>query len=188
MFPVIQSALQFSHSPALSETAGVAWRTVIVILCCNSSRAALLKLRCSKNFSSLNKYLARARKATQAGTGFVFGYLGGAALPFAETGAGSSFVPRSCAAAGARDSALSSPFYWRILPWVVRGISRVLEAVMGVGGAVGLSTATLSAWSKPRSSSAACADVARRALYRDGVRYGRHLGHRDGDLREFSGR
>jgi CNT family concentrative nucleoside transporter len=32
-------------------------------------------------------------------------------------------------------------FYWRILPPVVRGFSRVLERTLGVGGAVGLSTA-----------------------------------------------
>ena len=39
-------------------------------------------------------------------------------------------------------SALSSLlFYWRLLPWIVRMISRVFERVMGVGGAVALSTA-----------------------------------------------
>ena len=39
-------------------------------------------------------------------------------------------------------SALSSLlFYWRVLPAIVRGASAVLEKVMGVGGAVGLSTA-----------------------------------------------
>jgi CNT family concentrative nucleoside transporter len=32
-------------------------------------------------------------------------------------------------------------FYWRILPAVVRGVSWALERSMGVGGAVGLSTA-----------------------------------------------
>ncbi|MCE9640480.1 MAG: nucleoside:proton symporter, partial [Betaproteobacteria bacterium] len=77
------------------------------------------------------------------GTGFVFGYLGGAALPYAETGAGSSFILAFRALPLVLViSALSSLlFYWRILPWIVRGISRVLEATMGVGGAVGLSTA-----------------------------------------------
>src|SRR5260221_3296180 len=32
-------------------------------------------------------------------------------------------------------------FYWRILPPVVRGMAWVLERTLGVGGAVGLSTA-----------------------------------------------
>jgi CNT family concentrative nucleoside transporter len=39
-------------------------------------------------------------------------------------------------------SALSALlFHWRILPWLVRGLSRLLEAALGIGGAVGLSTA-----------------------------------------------
>jgi CNT family concentrative nucleoside transporter len=39
-------------------------------------------------------------------------------------------------------SALSALlFYWRILPAIVRGLSWLLERVMGVGGVVGLSTA-----------------------------------------------
>jgi CNT family concentrative nucleoside transporter len=39
-------------------------------------------------------------------------------------------------------SALSSLlFYWRILPLIVRGMSALLERTMGIGGAVGLSTA-----------------------------------------------
>src|SRR3954466_9830861 len=32
-------------------------------------------------------------------------------------------------------------FYWRILPPVVRGFSRLLERTLGIGGAVGLATA-----------------------------------------------
>jgi CNT family concentrative nucleoside transporter len=39
-------------------------------------------------------------------------------------------------------SALSALlFYWRVLPWLVRGFSLVLEKSLGVGGVVGLSTA-----------------------------------------------
>jgi concentrative nucleoside transporter, CNT family len=39
-------------------------------------------------------------------------------------------------------SALSALlFYWRVLPWIVRGFSLVLEKTMGVGGAIGLSSA-----------------------------------------------
>jgi CNT family concentrative nucleoside transporter len=32
-------------------------------------------------------------------------------------------------------------FYWRVLPWLVRLLSAVLEKTLGIGGAVGLSTA-----------------------------------------------
>jgi CNT family concentrative nucleoside transporter len=39
-------------------------------------------------------------------------------------------------------SALSALlFYWRVLPWLVRMLSAVLEKTLGIGGAVGLSTA-----------------------------------------------
>jgi CNT family concentrative nucleoside transporter len=39
-------------------------------------------------------------------------------------------------------SALSSLlFYWRVLPWLVGLISRLLRKTLGIGGAVGLSAA-----------------------------------------------
>jgi CNT family concentrative nucleoside transporter len=79
--------------------------------------------------------------ATTAGTAFVFGYLGGAALPF---------VPRPIPALPfvlafralplvLVISALSALlFHWRILPLVVRGFSWCLRKTMGLGGAEGL--------------------------------------------------
>ena len=104
----------------------------------------LLKVPLFKQFFfSLNDGLMALEKATQAGTAFVFGYLGGGKLPFAEQPQTSSFVlafralPLILVV-----SALSSLlFYWRVLPFIVRSISAVLEKTMGVGGAVGLSTA-----------------------------------------------
>jgi CNT family concentrative nucleoside transporter len=123
----------------------VAWRTVIAGVALQFVlAAALLKLTVFKQFFfALNEALRALERSTQAGTAFVFGYLGGSALPFAETGPGSSFILAFRALPLVLViSALSSLlFYWRVLPWIVRGISRVLEAVMGVGGAVGLSTA-----------------------------------------------
>jgi CNT family concentrative nucleoside transporter len=123
----------------------VAWRTVIAgIVLQIVLAAALLKLAVFKQFFlALNDILLALERATQAGTAFVFGYVGGAALPFAESGPGSSFVLAFRALPIILViSALSSLlFYWRVLPWIVRHISRALEATMGVGGAVGLSTA-----------------------------------------------
>jgi CNT family concentrative nucleoside transporter len=116
--------------------AGIALQVVLA--------AALLKLTIFKHFFlALNETLLALEKATQAGTAFVFGYLGGALPPFAETGGGSSFVLAFRALPLILViSALSSLlFYWRVMPVIVRAISRVLEATMGVGGAVGLSTA-----------------------------------------------
>jgi len=123
----------------------VAWRTIIAgIVLQIVLAAALLRLDLFKHvFIALNNALLVLEKAAQAGTSFVFGYLGGAPLPFAETGPGSSFTLAFRALPFILViSALSSLlFYWRVLPWIVRVISRVLEKTMGVGGAVGLSTA-----------------------------------------------
>ena len=150
MLPVLQSAFGFVAILGLAWLASenrrvVAWRTVIAGVALQIVfGAALLKLTVFKQFFlALNDALLALEKATQAGTTFVFGYLGGAALPYAETGAGSTFILAFRALPLVLViSALSSLlFYWRILPWIVRGISRVLEATMGVGGAVGLSTA-----------------------------------------------
>jgi CNT family concentrative nucleoside transporter len=43
-------------------------------------------------FLALNELLLTLERATQAGTAFVFGYLGGAPLPYAESHARASFV------------------------------------------------------------------------------------------------
>ena len=81
--------------------------------------------------------------ATRAGTAFVFGYLGGGALPFDPKTPGSEFI---LAFNGLPIVLVMSVlttllFYWKILPLVVRGFSWALERTLGIGGAVGLSTA-----------------------------------------------
>ena len=43
-------------------------------------------------FLLLNDGVEALEKATEAGTGFVFGYLGGGPLPFAETQPGAAFI------------------------------------------------------------------------------------------------
>jgi concentrative nucleoside transporter, CNT family len=70
----------------------------------------------------------------------VFGYLGGGPLPFDEKFAGASFILAFQALPLVLVmSALSSlMFYWRVLPWIVRNFSRVLERLFGLGGAEGL--------------------------------------------------
>ena len=150
MSSILQSAFGFIAILALAWLASenrrvVAWRTIIAgIVLQIVLAAALLRLDLFKHvFIALNNALLVLEKAAQAGTSFVFGYLGGAPLPYAETGPGSSFTLAFRALPFILViSALSSLlFYWRVLPWIVRAISRVLEKTMGVGGAVGLSTA-----------------------------------------------
>jgi CNT family concentrative nucleoside transporter len=123
----------------------VPWRIVLSgVLLQIILAALLLKTPPLKQFFlALNDALLALERATQAGTAFVFGYLGGAPLPFAESHAGASFVLAFRALPLVLVvSALSALlFYWRVLPFIVKSISVVLEKTLGVGGAVGLSTA-----------------------------------------------
>jgi len=94
-------------------------------------------------FALVNRAVNAIAEATQAGTSFVFGYVGGGALPFALTTPGAEFVLAFQALPIVLVMSVLTTllFYWRILPPVVRGFSWALERTMGVGGAVGLSTA-----------------------------------------------
>ena len=81
--------------------------------------------------------------ATRAGTSFVFGYLGGGPLPFELKVPGSEFILAFQALPLVLVMSVLTTllFYWRILPPIVRGFAWALERTLGVGGAVGLSTA-----------------------------------------------
>ena len=104
----------------------------------------LLKLLPSElAFGWLNRAVEALQRATEAGSGFVFGYLGGGPLPFEETRVGASFVLAFRALPMVLVvSALSALlFYWRVLPRVVAAFAWLLERSLGVGGAVGVSAA-----------------------------------------------
>ncbi|MBF0134336.1 MAG: nucleoside:proton symporter [Magnetococcales bacterium] len=94
-------------------------------------------------FLWLNDWVIALQNAAGKGTAFVFGYLGGGDLPFAKGGSGTTFILAFQALPLVLlVSALSALLYhWRVLPWVVAGISRLLQKGMGVGGAVALSAA-----------------------------------------------
>jgi CNT family concentrative nucleoside transporter len=94
-------------------------------------------------FMLLNRMVAALQAATTAGTSFVFGYLGGAQLPFVETFPGSSFILAFQALPMVLlMSALSSLlFFWKLMPAVVRALSWGLRKTMRIGGAEGLSNA-----------------------------------------------
>ena len=99
----------------------------------------LLKLPISQTiFGWTNDAIGMLQQATQAGTSFVFGYLGGGNAPFAGTSAGSTFVLAFQALPLILViSALSALlFYWRILPAIVKGFAWALHKSMGVGGPV----------------------------------------------------
>ncbi|MBT2969771.1 MAG: nucleoside:proton symporter [Candidatus Thiodiazotropha sp. (ex Ctena orbiculata)] len=116
--------------------AGLALQLVIALL--------LLKLSLFQAlFIQLNQILLLVQQATEAGTSFVFGYLGGAESPFLESDSGSSFILAFRALPLVLViSALSALlFYWRVLPLVVELFSWLLRKSLGVSGALGLGAA-----------------------------------------------
>ncbi len=124
---------------------GVPWRTVFGGVALQVALAAVL-LKSSvvrAAFVSLNDAMLAVEAATRAGTSMVFGFLGGAPLPYAETAAGASFVLafRALPVVLVMSALSALLFHWRVLPLLVRLMSALLEKVLGVGGAVGLSTA-----------------------------------------------
>ncbi len=131
---------------ALSEDrARVSWKVVGIGLGLQLVLAFLmLKLPpVQAVFSHLNGIVLALQEATKAGTAFVFGYIGGGPLPFAESYPGASFtlafqaLPLILVV-----SALSAVlFHWRILPMVVKGFAWALEKTLGVSGASGFAVA-----------------------------------------------
>lgn len=125
-----------SRFPLRIVVAGVALQFMLA--------AALLYLPGLKDaFVALNDGLLALERATRAGTSFVFGYLGGAALPFAEPYPGAAFVLalRALPIVLVMSALSALLFYWKILPLVVRGFAWLLERSLGIGGALGLGAA-----------------------------------------------
>ncbi len=94
-------------------------------------------------FALVNDGVDAIADATKAGTSFVFGYVGGGPLPFELKVPGSEFILAFQALPVVLVMSVLTTllFYWRILPPIVRGFAWLLERTLGVGGAVGLSTA-----------------------------------------------
>jgi CNT family concentrative nucleoside transporter len=123
----------------------VAWRQAATALIGTVALAALmLKVPQARTlFGVVNDAVDAIAAATRAGTGFVFGYIGGAPLPFDLKTPGRDFVLAFQALPVVLVMSVLTTllFYWGILPPIVRGFSWVLERTLRVGGAVGLSTA-----------------------------------------------
>ena len=83
------------------------------------------------------------QRATDAGTSFVFGFLGGAPLPFTETAPGASYVIAFRALPMVLViSALSALlFHWGALQKLTAGFAWLLRRALGISGALALSTA-----------------------------------------------
>jgi CNT family concentrative nucleoside transporter len=105
---------------------------------------ALLKLPfVARAFLLLNDAVEALQKATDAGTGFVFGYLGGGELPFVETHPGASFIFafRALPLVLVISALATLLFYWGVLQRIVQGFAWVLRRSVGIGGPLGLGAA-----------------------------------------------
>lgn len=94
-------------------------------------------------FALTGRAVEALARATQAGTSLVFGHLGGAPLPYAETIPGGSFILFFQALplvllVGALSAVL---FHWGVLPAVVALLARGLRRLFGLSGACNLSVA-----------------------------------------------
>ncbi len=121
------------HVPLRIALGGVALQIGLAILLIKFPPATAL-------FFMLNDGVAALQKATDAGTGLVFGYLGGAALPFSEVNPGRSFILafRAFPLVLVISALASLMLYWGILQRIVGGFAFVLRNTLGIGGALGL--------------------------------------------------
>lgn len=111
---------------------------------CFALAAVLLKSPWLTNaIGWLNAGVEGISSATRAGTSFVFGYIGGGDAPFEVTNAAASFslAFQALPVVLVMSALTTLLFHWRILQPVVRAFAWALERTMGIGGAVGLSTA-----------------------------------------------
>ncbi len=111
------------------------WGLALILLHSPPARGGIL---------ALNHMMEALQTATDAGTHFVFGFLGGGDLPFVETHPGASFVlafkilPLVLVI-----SALSSLLlYWGILQRITGAFAWVLRRILGISGALALGAAT----------------------------------------------
>lgn len=123
----------------------IPWRTVVVALALQFVLALILiKFPFSRNiFIVLNNIVFSLEKATKAGTSFVFGYLGGGEVPFVQTKEGQTYILafRGLPLILVMSALTSLLYYWRILPFVVKGFASLLQRTLGIGGAEGFGIA-----------------------------------------------
>ena len=123
----------------------VSWRTVAAGLALQLGLALLLLKvpGASVVFLLLNDGVGALQKATDAGTGFVFGYLVGAPLPFVETRPGASFILafKALPLVLVISALAALLFHWGVLQAVLRGFAWLLRRWLGIGGALALGAA-----------------------------------------------
>ena len=131
---------------AISERrSAVSWRQIAIALALTIFTALVLIKAppVARVFGAINDAIGAIAAATRAGTSFVFGYVGGGPLPFDLKSPGADFALAFQALPIVLVMSVLTTllFYWGVLPPLVRGFAWLLRRTLGVGGAVGLSTA-----------------------------------------------
>src|SRR5260370_28729351 len=90
----------------------------------------------ARAFGAVNDAVNTISAASRAGTSFVFGYLGGGALPFDLKSPGADFILAFQALPIILVMSVLTTllFYWRVLPPIVRGMAWLVEGTPGVRG------------------------------------------------------
>ena len=149
-FPMLQSvcgllAFVFIAWILSENRRGVRLRLVVIGLGLQIVLAlVLLKVPVFRDvFLVLNRAAEALEEGTRAGTGFVFGYLGGGPLPFQEPypGAAYIFAFRGLPVIVVTAALSSLLYHWKVIPVLVRGVSCALQRTMGIGGALGVGCA-----------------------------------------------
>lgn len=132
----------------LSENrrAPVSWRLIAAGLSLQIALAlVLLEVPFARNaLYSLNGVVDALSQATQAGTAFVFGFVGGGMAPFDVTKPQNTYsLAFQALPLVLVMSALSALlWHWRVLPVIVKGFAYLLQQALSIGGAVGLGSAS----------------------------------------------
>jgi CNT family concentrative nucleoside transporter len=123
------------------------WRIAIVGIALQAGIAMLLlKVEVARNaLFGLNGVVGVLTDATRAGTGFVYGFLGGGPSPFpaniVDPHALSTFAFGILPLVIIISALSAILWYWRVLPIIVGAMAFVLRRTLGIGGAVGLGAA-----------------------------------------------
>ncbi|MBU6499330.1 MAG: nucleoside:proton symporter, partial [Rhodospirillales bacterium] len=127
------------------DRARIAWRTVAGGLVLQGVLALLLiDVPPARHVVLLLNAAADAlQRATDTGTGFVFGYLAGPPLPFVEANPGAAFILafKALPLVLVISALATLMFHWGVLQWVMRGFAWLLRRSMGLGGALALGAA-----------------------------------------------
>lgn len=150
--PHLQSALGIAAilflAWALSEERhAFSWRMAAGTLALQAAIALLLlKVPVARDaLYGLNTVVTAIATATNAGTSFVFGYMGAGPTPFAVTNPANlvnlafTILPLVIVIA----ALAAMLWYWRISPMIVHAMALVLRRTLGLGGAVGFSAAAM---------------------------------------------